>query len=328
MSEIKSPHDSFCKEIMSRLEVAADFLTNYLPPDIVALLDLSGLDLIKDSFVDEELRKHFSDLLYCAPMQEGGEAFIYILFEHKSRPDRWVAFQLLRYEIKIWEPMARSREGKLPPIFPIVFYHGQERWNAPRDFVGLIADAPDEGGTHSLIKHQPWLEYYLCDFSTPAAEEVRGGALLCAYLLLMKYIHSDDLGARLPGIFGRLSRLSPEAVMGFLSVALRYLSIASHKLNVEDVRMAIQEVFPEKEFPVIAPFALTWIEEGRQEGRQEEAAAFALRQLKKKFGELGAETEAQIKALSLETLEELGEALIEFASADDLAIWLRSHVAG
>jgi hypothetical protein len=42
MSEIKSPHDSFCKEIMSRLEVAADFMANYLPPDVVALLDLSG----------------------------------------------------------------------------------------------------------------------------------------------------------------------------------------------------------------------------------------------------------------------------------------------
>lgn len=52
MPEIKSPHDSFCKEIMSRLEVAADFLANYLPPDVVELLDLSGLRLVKDSFND------------------------------------------------------------------------------------------------------------------------------------------------------------------------------------------------------------------------------------------------------------------------------------
>lgn len=321
MSEVKSPHDSFCKEIMSRLDVAADFLANYMPPDVVALLDLSGLELLKDSFVDAELRKHFSDLLYRAPMRDGGEAFIYILFEHKSRPDEWVAFQLLRYEVKIWEPMARSREGKLPPIFPVVFYHGQERWNAPRDFVGLIADAPDEGGTHSLIRYQPWLEYYLCDFSPYAAEEVRGGALLCAYLLLMKYIYSDDLSARLPTIFSSLSQLSPEAAMGFLSVALRYLSHASHRLNVEDVRMAIQVILGGEEFPVIAPFALTWIEEGRQEG----AAAFALRLLRKKFGEVSAETEAQIKSLSIGTLEELGEALFELGSADELATWLRSH---
>jgi hypothetical protein len=33
------------------------------------------------------------------------------------------------------------------------------------------------------------------DFSLHAAEEVRGDALLCAYLLLMKYIYSGDLSA-------------------------------------------------------------------------------------------------------------------------------------
>jgi hypothetical protein len=33
------------------------------------------------------------------------------------------------------------------------------------------------------------------DFSIHAAEEVRGDALLCAYLLLMKYIYSGDLSA-------------------------------------------------------------------------------------------------------------------------------------
>src|SRR5262245_34719826 len=60
-----------------------------------------------------------------------------------------------------------------------------------RDVVELIADAPDDGATHSLIRYQSWLEYYLCDFSLHAAEEVRGRALLCAYLLLMKYIYSD-----------------------------------------------------------------------------------------------------------------------------------------
>lgn len=98
-------------------------------------------------------------------------------------------------------------------------------------------------GTNSLIRHQPWLEYYLCDFSLRAAEEARGGAVLCAYLLL----------------------------------------------------------------------------------RQEEAVAFAMRPLRKKFGDVGAETEAQIKSLSPGTLEELGEALFDFTSVGDIAMWLRSH---
>lgn len=322
MSEIKSPHDSFCKEIMSRPEVAVDFMYNYLPPDVVASLDINALELVKDSFIDADLREHFSDLLYRAPLRDGGEAFIYVLFEHKSRPDEWVAFQLLRYEMMIWEPIARRRRGKLPPIFPIVLYHGQEPWNAPRDFVGLIADAP---GMPGLLKRQPRLEYYLCDLSKYTADEIRGNPILRAGLLLLKYIRSNDLGSRLLAIFGLLTMVSREMALRFIDLALRYLSKASHRPSVEEIRMAIQEVFPQDADKVIAPFALTWMEEGRQEGRQEEAVAFALRLLRKRFGELSAKSEAQIKALSLETLEELGEALIEFASVDDLAAWLRAR---
>ncbi|MCI0391468.1 MAG: DUF4351 domain-containing protein [Acidobacteria bacterium] len=86
--------------------------------------------------------------------------------------------------------------------------------------------------------------------------------------------------------------------------------------------MAIQEVFPQDEFPTIAPFAMTWLEEGRQEG----AVAFALRLLRKRFGEVGSETEARIEALSLGDLEGLGEDLLDFSSVDDLTAWLRSHV--
>jgi hypothetical protein len=330
MPEITTPHDSFCKELMARPEVAADFMANYLPPDVVAILDLRALELVKDSFVDSELRRHLSDLLYRVPFRAGGEAFIYILFEHKSRPDDWVAFQLLRYEMMIWEPIARRREGKLPPIFPIVLYHGQERWTAPRNFVELIAKAPD-GGTvaPNLLRHQPRLECYVCNLSGFAEHEIKGDPITRAGLLLLKYIYVDDLGTRLPGIFGLLVVVPQEAALQFINLALHYLSKASHRPSVEDIRMAIQEVFPQDADKVIAPFALTWMEEGerkgRQAGRQEEAVAFALRLLRKRFGKVSEETEAQIKSLSLESLEELGEALFGFASPEDLAVWLRAH---
>jgi hypothetical protein len=228
----------------------------------------------------------------------------------------------------IWEPIARRREGKLPPIFPIVLYHGKERWTAPRNFAELIAPG---GEALNLRKHQPTLECYLCNLSDFAEHEIRGLPFTRAGLLLMKYIYVDDLGARLPGIFGLLVVIPREKALEFINLALRYLSKASHRPSTEDVRMAIQEVFPQDEYPVIAPFALTWMEEGkqegRQEGRQEEAVAFALRLLRKRFGEVSEETEAQIESLSLESLEKLGEDLLDFASLEDLTVWLRAQVS-
>ncbi len=45
MSEISHPHDKFFKETFSRVEVARDFLSNYLPPSAIEGLDLNTMEL-------------------------------------------------------------------------------------------------------------------------------------------------------------------------------------------------------------------------------------------------------------------------------------------
>ena len=50
-----------------------------------------------------------------------------------------------------------------------------------------------------------------------------------------------------------------------------------------------------------------------------------LRQLKRRFGELEPEIEQQIKALPSEQLEELGEALLDFADVYQLKLWLQER---
>ena len=100
---ITNPHDHFFKATFSRRETALDFVQGYLPPEVVQVLDLTAFEISKDSFIDSKLKEHFSDILYKVGLQNGGEAYIYLLFEHKSYPDDYVAFQLLRYMVRIWE---------------------------------------------------------------------------------------------------------------------------------------------------------------------------------------------------------------------------------
>ena len=64
--------------------------------------------------------------------------------------------------------------------------------------------------------------------------------------------------------------------------------------------------------------AQEWIEEGRQEGE----AKVALRQLDRRCGPLSDATTARIKALPLEQLEALAEALLDFSGPADLTAWL------
>ena len=76
-----------------------------------------------------------------------------------------------------------------------------------------------------------------------------------------------------------------------------------------------------------------WMEEGRLEGeargeargRAAEAAAMAIRQLNHRCGPLSEATTARIKALPLDQLETLAEALLDFSGPDDLADWLADH---
>ncbi|MBW4554250.1 MAG: Rpn family recombination-promoting nuclease/putative transposase [Aphanocapsa sp. GSE-SYN-MK-11-07L] len=70
-------------------------------------------------------------------------------------------------------------------------------------------------------------------------------------------------------------------------------------------------------------------EEGREEGRQEERVlalqrerSLILRQLIRKIGGLDELMRDRVRALSVEHLEELGEALLEFEAIADLEAWL------
>ena len=63
------------------------------------------------------------------------------------------------------------------------------------------------------------------------------------------------------------------------------------------------------------------IEEGKQQGESK----LILRQLNRRLGELSSEIAVQINQLSIEQLEELGEALFDFQSESDLRNWLLQH---
>lgn len=66
--------------------------------------------------------------------------------------------------------------------------------------------------------------------------------------------------------------------------------------------------------------------EGRAEGRQEGERDLALRQLRRRCGALSPEQVARVRALPLERLEELAEALLDFQGPADLAGWLGAVV--
>ena len=63
------------------------------------------------------------------------------------------------------------------------------------------------------------------------------------------------------------------------------------------------------------------IQEGEQRGRSQGEKSLVLRQLARRVGELPQQVHQQVESLSLEQLENLGEALLDFTSMADLDAW-------
>ena len=58
-----------------------------------------------------------------------------------------------------------------------------------------------------------------------------------------------------------------------------------------------------------------------EQGKQKGEANLIIRLLNRRFGQLSADLLTQIRGLSVEQLEDLGEALLDFKSEKDLTQW-------
>jgi predicted transposase/invertase (TIGR01784 family) len=264
MSEIRNPHDLFFREAFSRIEIAHDFIENYLPGEVVATLDLDTLELQKDSFVDPDLREHFSDLLYQVRLRDGSEANVYFLLEHKSSPDVQVAFQLLRYMVRIWERAQREKVKPLPPVIPIVVYHGREKWQVSENFNGLFE------GTEALRPYWPDFRYELQDLSRLEENDLQGNLLLRATLLTLMRSFDPDLVEHLVDIFSYLAGLANrDLAIEFLQVVIIYISVTTKDMTAEQVNNAISAVFKDDGDAIMGGFVEELIEQGKKEGLEE-----------------------------------------------------------
>lgn len=321
--EITNPHDQFFRATFSRLDVARDFLTNYLPLEIAGKFELTSLEIAQESFSDDELKSHHTDFLFRVKLKTGENAFVFILLEHKSYADEFAAFQLLRYMTRIWEKALREKSKKLPPILPIVFYHGKKKWKVSRKFSDLI-NAADE-----FSEYVPRFSYYLCDLSEFDGEKLKGGALIMAAMLAMKNIFGKSLSEQFVEM-ARLVRLKYEKeTLEFIALIVRYFMAVQKHLTADEVRKALKTAFLENEEEIMSIAVKEFIEQGIEQGvkvgKKTGLVDFNLKLLRKRFGKTEAETKNRLENMTIEQLQEFGLAIFDFADVSDIRDWLKKN---
>ena len=123
MKTTPTPHDALFKQFLAHPDTARDFLQIHLPPSLLHICDLTTLRLESGSFVEEDLRAYYSDVLYSLRTGKG-DAYIYCLIEHQSSPDRHMAFRMMRYAVAAMQRHLDAGNDQLPLVVPLLFYHG------------------------------------------------------------------------------------------------------------------------------------------------------------------------------------------------------------
>ena len=119
-----------------------------------------------------------------------------VLLELQSTVDRTMAVRILAYIALLYQDLLRTGSAPLPPVFPIVLYHGRERWTAPEEVAGLCV-APGE----FLAPYQPSQWYFLLNIGGYTDSSLTAGRNLVAALIRLEHSRSqEDVDAALDAL--------------------------------------------------------------------------------------------------------------------------------
>jgi len=347
-NQVINPHAMFFENVFSQLDIAANFIENYLPKNIVTLCDFKSLELSRKSFVSKHLKSTQSDALFKIKTIDSKTLLIYILIEHKSYIDRWVLFQVLGYILQIGErermmnKVKRKRKRHqnlkskrpenegieteyLTPVIPIIVYHGQKQWDIPKHL-------------YDIYQYHDHYKYFIPDFDCQVInltnyhdDQIIGMIFLRVALLMMKYYFRDDLDEQFPKILSLLRDIiHQQTTLEFLELILRYIG-TKPSCDQTWIMSNINKVFDKKGGDVMTSVADIWInkgiDKGKKEGKKEGQLGIISTLFEERFGKIPSQIRLQMNQVDDELIDDLVRSLLRFHSIDDYYLWWDKHFA-
>lgn len=186
MKKILSHHDSLFKKFLGDITIAKDFLEIHLPENIRKLCDFSTLTMESGSFIESDLRSQCSDMLYSV-QTTAGKGYIYTLIEHQSRPEKLMAFRLLRYSVAAMHQHLEQGNDTLPVVIPLLFYQGKTSpYPYSTQWLDCFADP-------ELAKSVYTQAFPLVDVTVIPDQEIIKHRRVALMELVMKHIRARDM---------------------------------------------------------------------------------------------------------------------------------------
>lgn len=181
-----TPHDAMFKQFLAHPDTARDFMELHLPTELRSHCDLNTLKLESGSFLEDDLRPYYSDVLYSLKTTTG-KGYIHVLIEHQSRPDSHMAFRLMRYAIGAMQRHLDAGHQKLPLVIPVLFYAGKR---SPYPYSTCWLQEFDNPALAEKLYNNA---FPLVDVTVIPDDEIMEHRSMAALTLLQKHIYQRDL---------------------------------------------------------------------------------------------------------------------------------------
>ena len=270
----QTPHDAVFRQMLMHQAVAKDFLQLYLPAPFLAICELDSLQLVSGSFVEEDLRASYSDILYSLRTRHGA-GYVYALIEHQSTPDKLMAFRLLRYGLAAMQRHLDAGHDTLPLVVPILFYQGEA---TPYPLSMCWFDMFYSPELARRVYNSP---FPLVDITITPDDEIMQHRRIAILELLQKHIRQRDLMLLLEQL---VTLIDEGYTSGSQLVAMQNYMLQRGHTEQADLFYGVlrdRETGGESMMTLAQWFEEKGIEKGIQQGRQEVSQEFAQRLLSK-----------------------------------------------
>lgn len=246
-------HDTLFRQAFSLPLVARQFLTAWLPEEFVASVDWSTLAVHPVSGIDPDLAERRADVVYRVRTRHR-PVHLYVLLEHQTRCDRWMARRLHEFHHLIWREHEREADGGvptapgmpaagLPLVIPVVVHPGPGPWSAPRRLFDLLEVPPGlEPWARTFAPDAGYLVVELAGVDLPRLAD---GHLARAVLGALQAQREAGLGFErvrdlLTELFGEPQQ---DVALGLARFLWTYL-LRHSELQAPEVRRIVTEIAP------------------------------------------------------------------------------------
>ncbi|UCZ58027.1 Rpn family recombination-promoting nuclease/putative transposase [Desulfurispirillum indicum] len=224
--------------------------------------------------------------------------------------------QLLKYMSAQWQKYLREnpQATRLPPIIPLVLYHGEGQWRRKE-----IVDLLDVNDPESMAPYTPVFDYVLWDVSRMDQQRQVYRPDTSAFLMILHHGRKQSLMDVLPTIMVLIDKAAYDkpTTLELIYQFLTYAISVNNDLDEQTIQRSLDKVHEHKEV-VMTTITKEWEARGEARGILKGRSELLHALIERRFGSVPPEVHDRITRATEEELSRYAINVLDAGSAHEV----------